>query len=139
MIIAKTKWIVVLLSAWAIFACNEAKYLAPDQFLYTGSTVHIKDTIKLSSRRKRELSSSLSSLLRPVPNSNILGVRFSLWVYNIAGTPKGRGIRFWLKNRVGDPPVAGSMTAFQRNRSILENNLENQGFFKATVKLDTVI
>lgn len=120
-------------------ACNNTKYLAKDQNLYVGSKIEIKDTVNLSKRKKKDLKSELNDLIRPKPNSSFLGIRFKLWAYNIAGTPTGHGLRYWLKNKVGEAPVIASWSALEKNRAVLQNHLENKGWFKDTVTLDTTV
>lgn len=120
-------------------ACNNTKYLASNQNLYVGSTIKIMDTVDLSKRTKKDLKSELQDLIRPIPNSSFLGMRIKLWLYNIAGTPTGHGLRYWLKNKVGEPPVIASWSVLEKNRQVLQNHLENKGWFKDTVSLDTTI
>jgi len=133
-----TIWIPVAIGIILSMACNETKYLGPGQYLYTGAKVELKSTEKLSKKRKSELKDQLEDLVRPKPNSKILGVRFKLWVYNITDTPKRKGLRNWLKNKLGEAPVIASMSVFQKNQAVLQNRLENRGFFQDTVILDTI-
>lgn len=139
-ILIKTKAALLPLAVIILFAaCNPAKHLPDNQNLYVGSKIEIKDTVGLSKRTKKDLKSELSDLIRPKPNSSILGIRFKLWAYNIAGTPTGHGLRYWLKNKVGEPPVIASYSVLEKNRAVLQNHLENKGWFKDTVTLDTTV
>ncbi len=126
-----------IVAAAFFISCNEARYLEQGQYLYDGADVKINSLGKTSKSKRKALKSEMEGLLRPKPNGKILGVRFKLWVYNIAGTPKGKGLRYWLKNKVGEPPVLASMPAFEKNRAVLQNRLENRGYFKDTVSMDT--
>jgi outer membrane protein insertion porin family len=115
-------------------ACNESKHLAEGQRLYTANEVKIQSSVPLSHRRTKELKADLGQLLRPNLNGKILGIRFKLWVYNIAGTPKKKkGFKHWLKYKVGEPPVLSSPKVIEKNREILQNHLENKGYFGDTV------
>lgn len=118
-------------------ACSNTKYLKGNQQLYTGATVKIESAEKVAG--KKALRSELSELLRPKPNSSFLGLKIKLWAYNIAGNPTGKGLRYWLKNKFGEPPVLASLSAFEKNRSILQNRLENRGYFGDTVRFDTSV
>ncbi len=120
-------------------ACSNTKYLAPNQNLYVGSQVKIQSSAKISKGDKKDLSLELNALTRPKPNSKILGARVKLWAYNVAGKPTGKGLRYWLKNKVGEPPVIAPYTVLQKNSSVLQNRLENQGYFHDSVTLDTVV
>lgn len=120
-------------------ACSNTKYLAADQNLYAGSDIKFKATPKISKSKRKDLEEELNTILRPKPNSKILGVRFKLWVYNIAGKPTGHGLRYWLKNKVGEPPVIASISALEKNRAVMQNRLENRGYFHDSVTLDTTV
>lgn len=134
-----TKWMCFAFSILLLAACNETKHLEPGQYLYVGSDVKINSTVGISKKKKAALKDEMKDLLRPKPNSSFLGIRFKLWVYNITGNPKRKGLRYWLKNKLGEPPVLASMNVFEKNRAVLQNRLENRGFFHDTVTLDTIV
>jgi outer membrane protein assembly factor BamA len=120
-------------------ACNESKHLAEGQYLYVGNQVKTKTT-EVKKKKAKEVAGELKGLLRPRLNSTILGIRFNLWIYNIAGeTKKDKGFKHWLKYKVGEPPVLASPTMLEKNRDILQNHLENKGFFKDSVMLATSV
>jgi outer membrane protein assembly factor BamA len=85
-----------------------------------------------------DLKVELNGLIKIKPNSKLLGLPYKLMIYNMAGTPSGKGLSYWLKNSVGEPPVLGSSINFEKNRDILENRLENRGYFQSEVKVDTI-
>jgi hypothetical protein len=39
-------------------------------------------------KKKKSVKTALKEVLRPKPNSSILGLRPKLYIYNLAGTPK---------------------------------------------------
>ena len=119
------------------FGCSNTKYLPKGEKLYIGGDVKIEgDSIKKS--ESKALRAELKGLLRPKPNTAILGLRFKLFAYNIAGTPKKKkGLKNWLKNKIGEPPVLASSVDLQKNQDILQNRLENKGYFQALVSGDT--
>ncbi|SKB33354.1 Outer membrane protein assembly factor BamA [Parapedobacter luteus] len=120
-------------------SCSNLKYLPEGEHLYVKGEVEINsDTIP--ERYIGPLSEGLEALLRPKPNTTILGMRPQLYLYNIAGEPKSdRGFRNWLKNKVGQPPVLLSDVNREYNENVLRNRLENLGFFHAQVASDTTI
>ncbi|MBS1935326.1 MAG: hypothetical protein JST96_15100, partial [Bacteroidetes bacterium] len=119
-------------------ACNESKHIGQGQYLYNSNSIEIKSSENISSKQKKDLRNDLDALLRPKLNGSILGIRFKLWIYNIAGNPKKeKGLRHWLKYKVGEPPVLATQPALEKNRSVLQNHLENKGFFHDSVTLDT--
>ncbi len=120
-------------------ACSNTKYLPAGESLYVGSKVKL-DSSKLNKKQRKALQSELQSLTRPKPNSAILGLRIKLFAYNIAGNPKKKkSPAAWVKRKFGEPPVLVSAVNLDRNINVLDNNLENRGFFQVDVKGDTVV
>ncbi len=120
------------------YSCSETKSLEDGQYLYDGAKINIKADPALSRSNTKTLKTELDGLLRPKPNGSFLGVRVKLLLYNMAGTPKGKGLRYLIRNKLGEPPVIASYSAMEKNREVLQNRLENRGYFKDTVILDTV-
>ncbi|MFI5192958.1 MAG: BamA/TamA family outer membrane protein [Chitinophagales bacterium] len=120
-----------------LFSCSETKSLQEGQYLYDGAKIIIKSDPKIKKRERKDLDEELEDLLRPKPNGSFLGIKFKLLLYNAAGTPKGKGIRYWIRERLGEPPVLASYSVLEKTRTVLQNRLENRGFFKDTVLLDT--
>src|SRR6201991_4817603 len=96
--------------------CHESKYLSAGQTLYTGNKVNIESSVPMKKKEKKALQGELGSLLRPNLNGKILGVRFKLWIYNIAGNPKRqKGFKYWLNNKEGEPPALASASLIKEN------------------------
>lgn len=133
---AKIRYILILIIAFAS-ACSTTKYLAPGQKLYTGAKVKIDDKNTKKSEASA-LSAELQDLLRPKPNGKILGLRFKLYVYDITRTNKKRGLKHYLNTHIGEPPVLISSVDIDKNSSILQNRLQNEGYFLAEVSGDTI-
>ena len=124
---------IVLLTA----ACNESKHLGEGQQLYAANKVKVESP-GITRHKAKAVTSELKDLLRPRLNGKVLGIRFKLWIYNIAGNPKkNKGFKHWLKYRVGEPPVLVSPSLLEKNREIMQNHLENKGYFKDSVELTT--
>ncbi|HZY38792.1 MAG TPA: BamA/TamA family outer membrane protein [Mucilaginibacter sp.] len=119
-----------------VSACNTTKYLAPRQKLYAGALVKITDTAVKKSV-KSSLSDEMQALLRPLPNGKTLGIRFKLWLYDRYKTPKRTGLKHFLMSK-GEPPVLISAVDLDQNSNILQNRLQNEGYFLAQVSGDTV-
>ncbi|MEO6548559.1 MAG: BamA/TamA family outer membrane protein [Ferruginibacter sp.] len=118
-------------------SCNNTKYLPKGQTLYVGSTIKYVSADSSAKSQKAVLKDELKAIILPKPNFTILGLRPKLWFYNIAGTPKGKGLRYLIRNKLGEPPVFASAVNFEKNRGIMANRLENRGYFKASVAFDT--
>lgn len=127
----------LLLIVFILNACSNTKYLPKGQKLYTGGQVKIVDnSIKKSDAKA--LRTELQGLLRPVPNSSILGLRWKLYIYNKTKTKKKRGFRHWLNTKFGEPPVLVSSVDLNKNSQILQNRLQNESYFQAQVTGDTI-
>ncbi len=118
-------------------SCSNTRYLPKGESLYTGHEVKIKRD-SMGKREAKSLQEDLSGLVRPRPNSRVLGLRVKLWLYNIAGKPKKeKGLRHWIRTKFGEPPVLASSVNLLKNEEILQNRLENRGYFHALVTGDT--
>lgn len=121
-------------------SCNNTKYLGANQNLFVGSKEKVKSSDKLSKSKQSAIADEMHSLVRPKPNSKLLGARFKLAVYNRVKEPKKKkGLKYWLKYKVGEPPVLASASVLEKNRQVLQNHLDNKGFFRDSVQMDTVI
>lgn len=119
------------------FGCSNTKYLSEGQMLYTGAEVKVKDST-LSKSERKEMEQEMEDLLRPKPNRKIFGLRAKLYFYNIAGEPKkSKGFRYWLKNKLGEPPVLFSQVDMDYNADLLQNYAENKGYFKTQTSADS--
>lgn len=119
-------------------SCSNTKFLAEGQYLYTGAEINIKNDT-LSRKEKSNLKSALEDQLRPKPNSSFLGLRPQLYIYNITKEPKkDKGLRHWLKYRIGEEPVLLSDVDREFNKKIIVNYSENKGFFNAKATSDTI-
>lgn len=123
---------------WA--ACSNTKYLKPGQTLYTGAEVKINPDSSSKIADEKNVKSDLESKTRPAPNKTILGLRPKLYIYNLAGEPKKpKGIRHWLRTKVGEPPVLLSDVKLKSNNAILTSYLISQGYLQSVVTGDTVV
>lgn len=120
-----------------LYGCSNLKYLEEGEALYVGGKVKVEDSL-LSRKERKKLEKELEPLLRPLPNKKFLGLRPKLYFYNIAGEPKReKGFRYWLRNKVGEPPVLFSQVDLEYNESILQNYTENKGYFKVRTESDS--
>lgn len=121
-------------------SCSNTKHLTDSKPLFVGATVKIKSSEPISRTQKKELTEQMESLIRPKPNSKILGTRVKLGIYNLVDTPsKNKGLKYWIKYKLGEPPVFASISLLNKNSAVLQNRLENRGYFKDTVMLDTSV
>ena len=133
-------FILLLLTAM-VASCSNTRHLAPSERLFRGSKVFVEDD-EASMKERKLLKGDLAELVRPRPNKKFLGVRVKLRAYTMAGdTKKTKGIRQWLRNKVGEPPVLTGDVDLAHNNALMENYLENRGYFhsKVTSTFDSVV
>jgi hypothetical protein len=110
--------------------CGSTKTVPANDKLYTGTAITVNGAGSV--RERKILRNDLKGLTRPKPNSNFLGIRFKLGFYNLFHKSKK------IREKLGEPPVLASQLDLQKNIDILQNHLENKGYFNAKVTGDTV-
>ncbi len=129
---------ILFLLALFIGACSNTKYLPKNEKLYIAGRVNIVDK-NVKKKEAKAIKTELEGLLRPKPNFSVLGLRPKLYIYNITRTTKTKGFKHWLNTKFGEPPVLFSAVNMDNNASILQNTLQNEGFFWAQVTPDSLI
>ncbi len=118
-------------------SCSNTRYLPEGELLYVKGKVKVEDSV-IPKKQHRLLKSSLSEIIRPKPNKKFLGLRPRLYIYNLVGTvKKEKGFRYWLKNKVGEAPVLFSKVDLEYNESLIQNYVENNGYFNAKTSSDS--
>ncbi|RZK37513.1 MAG: hypothetical protein EOO57_05435, partial [Hymenobacter sp.] len=102
------------------------KYIPEGEKLYTGSKVTLESPTKL--RNQAALQTELTDLIRPQPNSSILGQRPKLYFWHL-GIGKSKGLKHLLADKFGEPPVLLSQAQPANTRSLMVNRLQNRGYF----------
>ncbi|MGV9004310.1 translocation and assembly module lipoprotein TamL [Flavobacterium sp.] len=131
------KFYLLFIFSLLISSCTGLKAVPEGDLLYTGAKVKIDDK-EISKREKNAIESEIKELLVPKPNKSILGLRPSLFFYNLAGdVNKEKGFRHWLKYKLGKEPVLFSKVDLDFNSDIIQNYVENIGYFNATTIADS--
>lgn len=129
---------VALLIVFLLSSCSVTKKLPPNEKLYTGATVKIKDE-ETQTKKEKELENELEGLVRPKPNTKLLGIPYKLMFYNLIDTvPKKKGLKHFIKYKLGEPPVLFSQVSVDANSQILCNRLENRGYFHSRCYSDVI-
>lgn len=122
---------------WA--GCSSTKSLKPGQILYTGAEVMINPDSTAKIDNQKQVKNDLEIKTRPRPNKSILGIKYKLAIYNLAGEPtKPKGFRNWLRKK-GEPPVLLSEVKLKYNNDVLSSYLLSEGYLQAVVTGDTVV
>lgn len=122
----------LLISCCFLFSCTATSFLKDDETFYDGSSIHFESHGKV--RGKKNISSKLEELIEPKPNFKFLGMRPEVWIYYTMDAPKKpKGLRSWIRKKVGEPPVLMKDVNPERTANILQGNLFNSGFFESQV------
>lgn len=121
-------------------SCSNTRFLKPGQNLYVGVKVKINPDSSIRIANQKQIKKTLESKTRPKPNQSFLGLRPKLWIYNLAGQPsKPKGIRNWLRTKVGQVPVLLSQLNLKYNTEVLKSYLISRGYLQAEVSGTTQI
>ncbi|WP_114791700.1 BamA/TamA family outer membrane protein [Niabella yanshanensis] len=121
-------------------SCTGLKALKEGQVLYTGATVKINPDSAKKVPGEKALKSTLEEMTRPEPNKKILGMRYKLSFYALAGEPKKpKGLRNWIRTKLGEPPVLMSDLRLQNNINILQSHLISKGYLQAAVTGEAIV
>ncbi len=115
--------------------CTGLRLLPAGAILYTGAKVTLQKKGTIEDRADQQ--AAVNGVLMPHPNETFLHFwRPRLWFYEIAGTPKKKGLRYMLK-KLGEPPVLFSSVTPMITASLVRNRLSNMGYFHAQVSYRT--
>ncbi|MBT8296674.1 MAG: hypothetical protein KJO51_09680, partial [Gramella sp.] len=118
-------------------ACSVEKFIPEDELLYTGAKVEITTDSTTNIKDKAALKNELTNVLRPEPNTKILGMRPGLYFHYKAQKKNPGFINKFLNKQLGEEPVYLSDVNINNTEDLLINRLENRGFFYSRVKSDT--
>src|SRR5690606_35357098 len=114
-----------------LYGCGNVKYLNEGEQLYVGGEVDVEGE-DISRNETKTLEENMEGLLRPKPNTSILGLRPQLWFYNIAGGEEASsGFSRWIRDNLGQPPVLFSEVDLDYNAELIQGYAENRGYFNA--------
>jgi len=118
---------------WMVCGCSGTKSLSSDQSLYIGANIKLKVHENINGRK--DIKRKLKELVRPEPNLSIIGLRPRLWLHNKIKEPdREKGLRHWLKYKIGHPPVVLSDVRPDLVKQSLNDELFNLGFFTSKVE-----
>lgn len=117
--------------------CSLSKKLPEGKTIYGGGSVKVVG--EASKKAKDNLAVDMEEVLAPRTNSMVLGFPYKVWLYYNIGVPKkAKGIRNFLRNKVGQKPVFYEAGYPKINRANLINVAENNGYFKSTATSESI-
>lgn len=135
-----TRLLAVIFICLVVAGCSSTRGLKPGQILYTGADVKINPDTSAKIADEKFVKTTLKGKTRPKPNSSILGFKYKLFFYNLAGEPKKpKGFKNWLRTKLGEPPVLLSEVKIKYNNDVLTSYLISQGYLQSIVSGDTIV
>lgn len=113
------------------YGCSNTKYLTEEQELCVSVKLKVSSEVKVN---KKEIKKELDKIAVPKLNRETFGVRAKLWVYNATGKAPKKGIKRWLKNKLGEPPYLMSTINPDKVSEIMVGRLNSLGYFNSKVK-----
>ena len=112
-------------------SCSVSKHLPAGESLYMGAEVKVVADSAVSAKDAKAVKAMVEPLIRPAPNSSLLGFPYKVWFYYFMGEPtKEKSFRGWFRKRFGEPPVLASRRTVTANGEIVTNYLQNEGYFR---------
>lgn len=112
--------------------CTGLRKLKDREYLFTGAEI-LYDSVKGLSNH-RSIDSELNDLIKST-NTRILWMRPFLSIHNMVKEPKkDRGLRYFIKYKIGEKPVLISDLNLPQINLAMINRLENAGHFYARSK-----
>ncbi len=97
------------------------------EILFKGNKIDLEVNEKIS--KQGQFEKEIASISQLQANKKFLGVaKTRLWFYNVASRRKPNKFRFWMKNKVGEPPVLYDSLMVIRSMTLMENFLNNKGY-----------
>jgi outer membrane protein assembly factor BamA len=106
-------------------SCSPSRHLASDEYLFVKSKIEVD-------KRKVEIA-TLNKYERIIPNKKVLGLRFHLFLYNLANPEKEKFPNNWLK-KIGEPPVLLDSVLVLKTRNNIQNYLTDRGYYSVNVE-----
>lgn len=127
-------WVVMAL---LLSGCSAMKMVPDNEVLYTDSNIKLIPAGRV--RAKKKIKELLDANILPKPNSTILGMRPGLWFFYKAGNPEKKGLRSFMKNKLGQAPVYMRDIDPEEISKVLHAHLINNGYFLSEVTSEVAI
>ncbi|NVK83087.1 MAG: hypothetical protein HWE21_02130, partial [Cytophagia bacterium] len=128
----KLRSLILYISTLAIISsCSVSRFVPEDKYLLKSADVEL-----ISEEKRNDLGSvegELSEIMKPQPNSKLLGMRLGLLYHYKAQRVKPGFLIKYLNKKFGEEPVYLSDFDSLRAIDLMDNRLENNGFFHPNI------
>lgn len=108
---------------------------SPGRRIPQGSYLLRKNQVEV--QQKSLAADELKKYIVQKPNKKVLGLRFHLWLYNMANPAKTKWPHGWLK-KIGEEPVVYEPDFTRTSTNQIRKYLENKGYYFAAIS-DTTL
>lgn len=123
--------IIYIALCFVLLSCSANKYLPEGEKYFEGHEIEYIDD---NSAMPRALKYGLGSDLEPDATRRFFISRPGTWIFQIVEEPeKKKGIKHFIKYKLGTKPIYLSAVNLENNASIIESKLNSNGFFRADV------
>ena len=119
------------------YSCSIEKYIPENEYLYRGATIKFVDTSL--QKNYKEVKTETEAVLYPKPNTRFLGMYPGLYFYYKNQREKPGFINKFLNKKIGEEPVYFSDVELSETEELINNRLENRGFFYNLVQSNSEI
>ncbi|QCX02036.1 hypothetical protein FGM00_18655 [Aggregatimonas sangjinii] len=126
--------ILLLILLLGVTGCSISKFIPEGEHLYSGAKIEtaLGEDVK-AVKNMNLIEAELNSLVRPQPNTQLLGIRLGLYYHYKAQQDKPGFLNKWLNKKFGEEPVYFSEVNPLRVEELMLNRLDNRGFFYSSV------
>ncbi|WP_378173510.1 BamA/TamA family outer membrane protein [Aquimarina sp. SS2-1] len=110
------------------YSCGVKRFIPDGEKLYTGATLSLETDEKV--KNLKAIEQEVETVVGPEPNTKILGVKLGLYAYYKNQQEHPGFINKFLYNTFGEEPVYLSDIDRDRITELIDNRLENRGFFR---------
>lgn len=126
-----TRLLTAMVMVLSISACSVRRHIPTNELLYKSGSITLESEENVAGLSGVE--EELEGLLRPDPNSLALGIRLGLLVHYKAQRERPGFLNKYLNKKIGEAPVYLSEVDTSRTIELIENRLENNGFFQTSI------
>ncbi|MEP7238169.1 MAG: BamA/TamA family outer membrane protein [Ferruginibacter sp.] len=134
----KGKYFIGLILILAASSCSVRRFLPAGEKLYKGATITVEKNPE-EKKTNKQLKKYIKQAVSTRRNKFLLGQPYKVWWWYVIGEPKSeKGLRSFLRRKLGEPPVLSSRVNAPVTAENMQGFMENSGYFHTTVQGDTV-
>ena len=128
-------YITYLICLLLLVSCSMTKGLKEGERLHAATNFRFTNPKQVNNRGQVE--TELAYIAKPDPATGLQ--KWQVGMYNsVNKKEKEKGFAKWVQKKLGRPPAIFDETTAERSRRVMEKHLYDNGYFGASIKMDTV-